>query len=186
MADHHESGAHADADSDEDGGDDDALDAQGFEGIPCDSVGNHGSILPGLPLWPGLRGVWNPLRGPLSLWDQKFQHLALHWVAALPLTATSATLFTMDAPLPDHNEFAARGGEVVRRHVLARQSRVSMATLADFEAQKRMPYDRTLAVVQRALEAAGVEFTKGDQPGVRLKATPVAIPVEQLNASNDD
>jgi transcriptional regulator with XRE-family HTH domain len=27
----------------------------------------------------------------------------------------------------------------------------------------------TLAAIQRALEAAGVEFTNGDQPGVRLR-----------------
>jgi transcriptional regulator with XRE-family HTH domain len=47
----------------------------------------------------------------------------------------------------------------------------------------------TILKIQRALEAAGVEFTNGDQPGVRLKAKPngpVSIPPEELNASNDE
>jgi hypothetical protein len=37
-----------------------------------------------------------------------------------------------------------------------------------------------------ALEAAGVEFTNGGQPGVRLKGPGGTIPAEQLNASNDE
>jgi ribosome-binding protein aMBF1 (putative translation factor) len=46
------------------------------------------------------------------------------------------------------------------------------ATIANFELGKR-PYDRTLDELRAALEAAGVEFTNGAQPGVRLKkATP--------------
>jgi hypothetical protein len=41
--------------------------------------------------------------------------------------------------------------------------------------------------LQRALEAAGVEFTNGDQPGVRLKAaTAKSLPIDKLNARNDD
>lgn len=30
----------------------------------------------------------------------------------------------------------------------------------------------TMAALERALEAAGIEFTNGDQPGVRMKPTP--------------
>jgi ribosome-binding protein aMBF1 (putative translation factor) len=46
------------------------------------------------------------------------------------------------------------------------------ATIANFEFGKR-PYDRTLDELRAALEAAGVEFTNGAQPGVWLKkATP--------------
>jgi hypothetical protein len=40
-----------------------------------------------------------------------------------------------------------------------------------------------------ALEAAGVEFTNGDQPGMRLRkerAGPTSIAAEDLNASNDE
>jgi hypothetical protein len=47
---------------------------------------------------------------------------------------------------------------------------VARATLAEFELGKRTPYARTLDDLQSALESAGVEFTNGDQPGVRLRA----------------
>jgi transcriptional regulator with XRE-family HTH domain len=57
------------------------------------------------------------------------------------------------------------------RERLAEQSRVANATLADFEAGKRTPYDRTLADIRRALEEAGIEFIveNGGGPGVRLR-----------------
>lgn len=45
----------------------------------------------------------------------------------------------------------------------------------------------TLHALQQAIEAAGVEFTNGGQPGVRLK--PVqrgGMAAEDLNASNDE
>jgi transcriptional regulator with XRE-family HTH domain len=54
---------------------------------------------------------------------------------------------------------------------LAEASSVATKTIADFERGSRTPYDRTLADLRRALEAAGVEFTNGGQPGVRMKAT---------------
>ncbi|UWF58988.1 helix-turn-helix domain-containing protein [Brucella sp. 2716] len=58
---------------------------------------------------------------------------------------------------------------------LARVSKVSKATLANFELDKRTPYDRTLADLQRALEAAGVVFMAEGEliaggAGVRLKS----------------
>jgi len=68
------------------------------------------------------------------------------------------------------------------RGQLADRSKVSAATLADFEAEKRAPYDRTLADVRSALEAAGVQFLSEDGeggPGVRLQkgvASPAAAP----------
>lgn len=57
------------------------------------------------------------------------------------------------------------------RGELAERSNVSVATLADFEAGKRTPYDRTLSDVRQALEKAGVIFVdeNGEGPGVRLK-----------------
>ena len=57
------------------------------------------------------------------------------------------------------------------REDLSRECGVSLATLADFEAGKRRPYDRTLADVRDALEAAGVSFIEknGGGSGVRLK-----------------
>jgi transcriptional regulator with XRE-family HTH domain len=51
---------------------------------------------------------------------------------------------------------------------LAKRARVAKQTLADFERGARSPYPRTLADIRAALEAAGVEVTNGDAPGVRL------------------
>lgn len=62
------------------------------------------------------------------------------------------------------------------RDVLAKRSGVAPATLADFEAEKRSPYARTLADIRRALEAGGVTFLAAGEaspaggPGVRLDA----------------
>jgi transcriptional regulator with XRE-family HTH domain len=60
------------------------------------------------------------------------------------------------------------------REQLAARSRVANATLADFEAGKRTPYNRTLADVRRALEEGGIEFIaeNGGGPGARLKKWP--------------
>ena len=55
---------------------------------------------------------------------------------------------------------------------LARQAKVAKQTLADFERGARTPYARTLDDIRGALEAAGVEFTNGDAPGVRLRPKP--------------
>jgi transcriptional regulator with XRE-family HTH domain len=52
---------------------------------------------------------------------------------------------------------------------LAAASQVAKATIANFELGKRAPYARTLDDLCAALEAAGVEFTNGDRPGVRLR-----------------
>jgi hypothetical protein len=52
---------------------------------------------------------------------------------------------------------------------LASAAKVAKATIANFELGKRTPYDRTLDDLITALEAAGVEFTNGEQPGVRLR-----------------
>ena len=54
---------------------------------------------------------------------------------------------------------------------LVKASKVTKSTVANFEAGKRSPYDRTLADVRAALEKAGVEFIaeNGGDPGVRLR-----------------
>ncbi|ESW90558.1 helix-turn-helix domain-containing protein [Mesorhizobium australicum] len=53
---------------------------------------------------------------------------------------------------------------------LAAASQVAKTTIANFEAGKRTPYDRTLVDLQAALEAAGVELIpqNGGGAGVRL------------------
>ncbi len=54
---------------------------------------------------------------------------------------------------------------------LVNTSKVTKSTIANFEAGKRTPYDRTLADVRAALEKGGVEFIaeNGGGVGVRLK-----------------
>lgn len=42
----------------------------------------------------------------------------------------------------------------------------------------------TMDALQRALEGAGVEFTNGDQPGVRLSKAAAARTAEPASASN--
>ncbi len=83
---------------------------------------------------------------------------------------------------------AARAMLRVDQKELAERSGISIETVKRIE---RTPgtisaYASTVDALQRALEAAGVEFINGEQPGERLKTAPLAIPVEQLNASNDD
>jgi hypothetical protein len=46
-------------------------------------------------------------------------------------------------------------------------AKVSTDTVARFERGEDLK-QRTIEAIQRALEEAGVEFTNGDQPGVRL------------------
>jgi transcriptional regulator with XRE-family HTH domain len=67
---------------------------------------------------------------------------------------------------------AARGLLGWSQQELAQQARVGIVTVHQLEAGLSQPRRATLDVIQRAFEAAGIEFTNGDQPGVRLsKAT---------------
>jgi transcriptional regulator with XRE-family HTH domain len=50
---------------------------------------------------------------------------------------------------------------------LAALAKVSIDTVARFERGEELK-ERTIEALSRALEAAGVEFTNGNQPGVRL------------------
>jgi transcriptional regulator with XRE-family HTH domain len=50
---------------------------------------------------------------------------------------------------------------------LAASAKVSADTIARFERGEGLK-ERTIEALQRVLEAAGVEFTNGEQPGVRL------------------
>jgi transcriptional regulator with XRE-family HTH domain len=52
---------------------------------------------------------------------------------------------------------------------LAIEASVSLSTIKEFEAGRRTPIANNLAAIQRAIEAAGVEFIDGDSPGVRLR-----------------
>ena len=63
---------------------------------------------------------------------------------------------------------AARAFIGLSQDDLARQARVGLSTVRNFEAGRSTPYVNNLLAIQRTLEAAGVEFTNGDQPGVRM------------------
>jgi transcriptional regulator with XRE-family HTH domain len=76
---------------------------------------------------------------------------------------------------------AARGLLGLSQRELAALSKVSRATIADFEAGKRQPYARTLADLQRALEGAGVGFASDDDL-VGVKVSRSRLP-EQTSAS---
>jgi len=52
---------------------------------------------------------------------------------------------------------------------LAEAAALGLSTVVDFERERRTVSTDTLASIQSALEAAGVEFINGTQPGVRLK-----------------
>ena len=64
---------------------------------------------------------------------------------------------------------AARGLIDWSQTQLAKEAGVGISTIADFERGRRTPIGNNLAAIQRALEAAGVEFTNGNEPGVKLK-----------------
>jgi DNA-binding MurR/RpiR family transcriptional regulator len=51
---------------------------------------------------------------------------------------------------------------------LAEMAKVSPATVVRFEASGDLK-ERTVDAIRAALEAAGVEFTNGDEPGVKLR-----------------
>jgi transcriptional regulator with XRE-family HTH domain len=66
---------------------------------------------------------------------------------------------------------------------LAAAAKVSIDTIARFERGDELK-ERTIDALQRALEAAGVEFTNGDKPGVRLTRAASAPSTEPTSASN--
>ncbi len=63
---------------------------------------------------------------------------------------------------------AARGLLDWTQQELADAARIGVATVRLFESEATETRPATLAVVRQAFELAGVEFTNGDQPGVRL------------------
>ena len=52
---------------------------------------------------------------------------------------------------------------------LSEASTVGTKTIADYERGASTPYARTLRDLREAFEAAGIEFTNSDAPGLRLK-----------------
>lgn len=52
---------------------------------------------------------------------------------------------------------------------LSKESKVGAKTIVDFEQGKRKPFARTIRDLRETFETAGIEFTNGDAPGLRLK-----------------
>jgi hypothetical protein len=70
---------------------------------------------------------------------------------------------------------AARALSEVDQQWVADRAEISVNTIRNMEARGKSPITSgavTLRKVQSALEAAGVEFTNGGQPGVRLVGEP--------------
>jgi hypothetical protein len=65
-------------------------------------------------------------------------------------------------------EFAERPLVSLVNNQLADAARIGVATVRLFESEATETRQATLAVLRQAFEFAGVEFTNGDQPGVRL------------------
>jgi ribosome-binding protein aMBF1 (putative translation factor) len=56
-----------------------------------------------------------------------------------------------------------------RARLAARADDISESTIRTFEGGSR-PAEQKIIAIERALEAAGVAFTNGAEPGVKLKA----------------
>src|SRR3954452_1726589 len=65
---------------------------------------------------------------------------------------------------------------------LAAAAKMSTDTVARFERGDELK-ERTIDALKLALEAAGVEFTNGDQPGVRLAKASAVGPTRAAKAS---
>lgn len=64
---------------------------------------------------------------------------------------------------------AARALLDMHQATLAEAANVSRNLIVGFEKGTRIPGRNNLAAIQSVLEKAGVEFTNGNAPGVRLK-----------------
>jgi transcriptional regulator with XRE-family HTH domain len=64
---------------------------------------------------------------------------------------------------------AARGLLNWSQTALAEAAALSRSTVADFELESREISADSVGRMQKALEKAGVEFTNGKRPGVRLR-----------------
>jgi predicted transcriptional regulator len=64
---------------------------------------------------------------------------------------------------------AARGLLDMNQVELASAASVSKNVIVAFEKGRTNPTKNNLAAIQRVLEEAGVEFTNGDAPGLRLR-----------------
>ncbi len=65
---------------------------------------------------------------------------------------------------------AARGLLDWTRQDLGRLAGVGAPAVSDFERAIRVSHNRTIAAITQALEAAGIVFINGDEPGVKRQS----------------
>ena len=53
--------------------------------------------------------------------------------------------------------------------MLAARAGIDRSTVKDFESGRHIPNRTSMTAIIGAFEMAGVEFTNGDQPGVRMR-----------------
>jgi len=80
---------------------------------------------------------------------------------------------------------AARGLLNWSEDRLASAAAVKVSLVRDFEREKSVPR-MSAQLLQRAFEAAGIEFSDHGAPGVRQQPAPAVLRIDELNASNDD
>jgi transcriptional regulator with XRE-family HTH domain len=64
---------------------------------------------------------------------------------------------------------AARSLIDIKQPELAIAAGLGLSTVVDYERGRRVVAQKSIDAMRSALEAAGVEFTNGGQPGVRLR-----------------
>lgn len=72
---------------------------------------------------------------------------------------------------------AARGLLRMTQEDLAKAADVSVPALIRLETGSGVPRASTVEAVRGALERRGIEFSNGDEPGVRLRPSKAIIPV---------
>ena len=100
---------------------------------------------------------------------------------------SSVSSYLQSAMLTSEQIRGARAMLRIEQRELAEMAEVSLETVKRIE-RSPGPISALAATVdklQRALEAGGVEFTNGGEPGVKLKAKSRTIDAEDLNVSND-
>jgi DNA-binding transcriptional regulator YiaG len=73
------------------------------------------------------------------------------------------------APMSPEQSRAARAWLDLSQEALAAKASVSISTVRDFEAGRRVPIANNLAAMRAALETAGIGFVDGATPGITYK-----------------